>query len=289
MSTADQLLENMLSWIEQNEACEQQLRKLAKELESISEVSKAGQTVGSTVAVFGAVCTVAGGVATLMSGGMAAPLLLLGTAYTATGGAISLSSEVLEIIFSSQPMKEAKKAAEKGVRIENKIQQLFKKLKMERKSQNPRANTDELDQHVVIEIVKAIARRKGLVVNLTFNFMYDNRHNKNFQTICVMTLGVLAVFAFKLGGTGLRSLYTRGAERIARLTSTTACKRAAKVATALGMVFTLKEAIENWTDVIKKNHVTPASKSLREKADELREVTRTLKGQLNEIEAMLRR
>jgi len=49
------------------------------------------------------------------------------------------------------------------------------------------------------------------------------------------------------------------------------------------MLFTLREAIDNWTDMIKKNHVTEASKSLRDKADEIKEVTQTLREQLDDI------
>ncbi|XP_071320385.1 uncharacterized protein [Trachinotus anak] len=292
MGTADQLLEKIFSWIEENERCEKQLRKLARELESLREKCNAGQCVGNSVAVVGGICTIAGGVATLMTAGAAAPLLGLGALYSGVGGAISLSSDVIEIILSSEPMKEAQKAAKKSAKIENEIQQLFKKLKMERNRMNSSADLDELDRHVVIEIIKAIARRKGLTVPITithhtFKYMYNKREDKNFQMICAATLGILAVFAFKLGGTGLRSLYARGAEQINRLMSTAAYKRGAAVVQAVGIVFTLREAIDNWTDMIKKNHVTEASKSLRDKADEIKEVTQALREQLDDIKRKL--
>lgn len=49
------------------------------------------------------------------------------------------------------------------------------------------------------------------------------------------------------------------------------------------MVFSLPEAIDNWTDLIKKNHETEASKSMRETANNILESTRTLKKQFDNI------
>lgn len=49
------------------------------------------------------------------------------------------------------------------------------------------------------------------------------------------------------------------------------------------MAFALPEAIDNWKDLIEKNNVTEASKSLRDTADAILKMTRTLKKQLDEM------
>lgn len=52
---------------------------------------------------------------------------------------------------------------------------------------------------------------------------------------------------------------------------------------AVGLVFALPEAIDNWKDLIKENHVTEASKSLRDTADAILEMTRTPREQLDDM------
>lgn len=49
------------------------------------------------------------------------------------------------------------------------------------------------------------------------------------------------------------------------------------------MSFALPEAIDNWKDMIKNNHMTEASKSLRDTADAILKMTRTLSGQLDDM------
>ncbi|CAB1439528.1 unnamed protein product [Pleuronectes platessa] len=54
MTTADRLLEQMFSWIDQRSCCADQLVKLAQELKSLRQKCKGGECVGSSVAVVGA-------------------------------------------------------------------------------------------------------------------------------------------------------------------------------------------------------------------------------------------
>ncbi len=56
------------------------------------------------------------------------------------------------------------------------------------------------------------------------------------------------------------------------------------VGAAVGLAFALPEAIEIWKDQIKKNHVTEASQSLRDTADAILKISRTLRKQFNGIE-----
>lgn len=52
---------------------------------------------------------------------------------------------------------------------------------------------------------------------------------------------------------------------------------------AVGLAFALPEAIDNWKELIKNNHVTEASQSLRDTADALLKISRTLREQLNNM------
>ena len=52
---------------------------------------------------------------------------------------------------------------------------------------------------------------------------------------------------------------------------------------AVGMGFALPEAIDNWKDLIEKNHETEASRSLRDTADDILKMCRTLKDQFDNM------
>ena len=49
------------------------------------------------------------------------------------------------------------------------------------------------------------------------------------------------------------------------------------------MGFALPEAIDNWKDLIEKNHGTEASRSLRNTADDILKMCRTLKDQFDNM------
>lgn len=49
------------------------------------------------------------------------------------------------------------------------------------------------------------------------------------------------------------------------------------------MAFVLYECIDNWTKLIENDHVTDASKSLRDKADEFLNITQTIRKGLQNV------
>lgn len=51
----------------------------------------------------------------------------------------------------------------------------------------------------------------------------------------------------------------------------------------VGLAFALPEAIDSWTQMIKNNHVTKASQSLRDTANAIRRMTKSLMEQLDQI------
>ncbi|XP_039667843.1 uncharacterized protein LOC120565851 [Perca fluviatilis] len=302
MATADQLLELMFSWIEQRENCAKQLKKLAQELESLREKCNASECVGNTVAVVGSACLIGAGVATFLTAGAAAPFLgLLGAAYSGVGFAVSVGTKITEHFLSSNTMKEAQNIDKKSNEITNKIQKLFEQLKAEWEEASSSADPDDLDRHIMTEILKAMARHSGLDQKINFRklgdepkFFFDRRCiiRVLVNTVMVGVLGILAFFTFKLSGKKSKCLFAKGSQKLIKLMSTTAFKTALKggatvVGGAVGMAFALSEAIDSWKEQIKKNHVTEASQSLRDTADAILKMTQTLRGQFDNIKKML--
>ncbi|XP_028268100.1 uncharacterized protein LOC114440038 isoform X3 [Parambassis ranga] len=307
MSTADRLLDEIFSWIEQRESCAAKLRKLARELEELRKKCKATECVGSSVAVAGAACLIGAGVVTLCTGGAAAPFLgVLGAAYTGVGTTISVAAEIIEHFISSDTMEEAQKVEKKSDRIAEEIQRLFRKLKTE-KEVNRSADPDELDQHVMTEIMKAMARRMGVKHKINVTYINDEPYftlvggcglgglkPMIVNEAMVSLAGILSCFAYQLNGKKYKFLFTKGTEQLIKLISTkgfkTLLKGGAKViGGAVGMAFALSEAIDNWKDLIKKNHVTEASQSLKDTADAIKKMTQTLREQLDSIKMMLKK
>ncbi|XP_028268120.1 uncharacterized protein LOC114440051 [Parambassis ranga] len=305
MSTADRLLDEIFSWIEQRESCAAKLRKLARELEELRKKCNATECVGSSVAVAGTACLIGAGVLTLCTGGAAAPFLgVLGAAYTGVGATISVAAKITEHFISSDTMKDAQKVETKSDSIAKEIQRLFQKLKAEKKEVNHSADPDELDKHVMTEVMKAMARRNGLKDEINISYFIDDPYlnlgggrglgglNPMFTAQMVALAGILACFAFQLSGKKYKFLFAKGAEQLIKLISSNAFKTFLKggamvVGGAVGMGFALSEAIDNWKDLIKKNHVTEASQSLRDTADAIKKMTQTLREQLDSIKRML--
>ncbi|KAM9408141.1 uncharacterized protein KZ484_024338 [Pholidichthys leucotaenia] len=68
----------------------------------------------------------------------------------------------------------------------------------------------------------------------------------------------------------------------------TALKGGARVlGGAVGMLFSLPEAIDSWSKAIEENHETEASKSLKVTAKEIQDAAQTLQKKLDEIKTML--
>ncbi len=245
MATADLLLELMFSWIEQRECCAKQLRKLAQELELLRKNCNGGECVGSSVAVVGAACLIGAGVATVLTAGAAAPFLgVLGATYSGVGVAISVASKITEHFSSSSTMTEAQEIEKKSNEIAEKIQKLFRQLKAEREEVSSFADPDELDQHVMSEILRAMARRSGLRRNinvhvfndeLQFSFGGGRRRMRltpylfRPEVTLGLTVGLVCIlrsFTFQLSGKKCQPLFAKGVEQIIKRMAITGVKGA---------------------------------------------------------------
>ncbi|XP_034566414.1 uncharacterized protein LOC117831718 [Notolabrus celidotus] len=306
MSTADQLLEQMYSWIDQREQCAEKLKKLARELESLREKCNAGEIVGSSVAVAGSACLITAGVATLLTGGLALPLLgIAGGVCSVAGVGISVVTKITEYFLSSDTMEDAKKIEGKSNKTTENIQKLFMQLKTETQGKSSFADPNDLDREVMKEILKSMARRSGLQHCFILN-MLKTRHGffdagpgdagfiRNFSNKLMITLGsILSFFTLSASGNLFKLIFVKGGQQLGKEVSKLGLKTVLKggamaAGGVIGLAFELPEAIDQWKELISDNHVTEASQSLRDTAEDLMKICRTLRKQLDEIQQTFR-
>ncbi|XP_067426916.1 GRB10-interacting GYF protein 2-like isoform X2 [Thunnus thynnus] len=157
------------------------------------------------------------------------------------------------------------------------------------------------------EILRAMARRSGLKwpINISsfgdgwggargFTGLDSPQLNPNLikPEVMIAVAGVLICFSFKAEGKASKLLFAKGAEQLIKTVSSAGFKTFLKgggmaLGGAVGLAFALSEAIDNWKDLTEKNHVTEASQSLRDTADAILEMTRTLRKQLDDMKRML--
>lgn len=241
MSTADELLELMFSWIEERECCAEQLRKLAQELESLREKCNAVECVGSVASVVGAASMIGAGVATFFTAGAAAPLLAVaGGVYTGLGVTVSVATKITEHFLSSDTLKEAQQIEENSNNIARKIQKQFEQLNAQAKERSPFADPDGVDQHVMTEIVGAMARRSGLGQNIGFSteffsnpalgamMMNQSSNSAMAAGFTLQVVSILTFFSLKNGGKKFDILFAEGAKQLVKKVATTGFKTALK-------------------------------------------------------------
>lgn len=220
MGTADELLDEIFSWIKQREHFAEQLTQLAQELESLRKKCNAAETYGSSVSVVGSACVLGAGIATLFTGGAAAPpLLTAGTVYGGVGLATSVITKLTEHLLSSGTMKKAIELEKKSNDIAKNIKNLFDKLKAKIGTATSFANTDELEKNIFTNILIAVAKREQIhikieIPNLKINsphFFKDNMdlnfaEDSNYTTLVgfIGVCNILQCFGCGLNGKTLK-------------------------------------------------------------------------------------
>ncbi|XP_029983477.1 uncharacterized protein LOC115414317 [Sphaeramia orbicularis] len=281
MVAADEALEQMYSWIEQKELSAKKLQKLAKELKCDNF-----EVAGSTTAVVGCVSLIAAGVAMLFAGGLAALVVVIaGLMCSVVGTTINMRTKITKHISSSSTFKEATEIEKKCNHKAEKLQQLFEELKAQSTSTDP----DQNDQYVLKELLEAMARRSGLTdINPSF-LLDDHIFNLGGQHTSMKLNPVLKMPAI----TGFMCVlsffsFVPSGKKLNWKLSTIGLKTAVKggamvVGGALGLIFSLPEAIKSWKKFTTGNHVTEASESLRKTSMSFLNATQATKLELNEI------
>jgi Apolipoprotein L len=117
-------------WIRLRLETAQQLRVIAPELEKIRSNVCIARITGSSVAAAGGVAGIVGGVLTVVTAGLAAPIVLAvaGGAAAAVGSVTSVVSQIVERVMSGNEMKAAEAAIEEDSKMTSEVQQLIEKL-----------------------------------------------------------------------------------------------------------------------------------------------------------------
>ncbi len=241
MDTSDLLVELMLSWIEKREQCAGKLKKLAEELKTHRKNCNITETVGSSVAVAGSVSLIGAGIATLLTGGLAAPVLVGAAAVCSGAGVgVSVGTKITEHCISKGTMEEAQKIEKNSNEIAHKINQLLEQLKEEVKETSPFADEDEVDRHIMAKFAGAFARQSGLqhinsrLTDNELQFLMDAepgnmRLNQTLSPVMLDSIAtVLTFFTSSFSGKRAESLLVIGGKELSKQLSKAGVKTALK-------------------------------------------------------------
>ena len=85
------------------------LRQAANKLDEVWKGSKKAHAFGTTAGIVGGVLTIGGGVATIMTAGIASPLLIAGMGAGVVGAGTNLGTSIVEASLNSTEIKKAEK------------------------------------------------------------------------------------------------------------------------------------------------------------------------------------
>lgn len=270
--------------MEKGKLCARQLKDLADELESLREKFNIVETVSNTAAAIGSLAMVVAGVATVLTAGAAAPTLGLAAGVTSLAGAgVTVASKITEYFCTCNELKSVKQINKDCRRIAEEMKEHFEELKLQSGSRN----SDEQLKYIMREFLKAFAKHRGLRDYLDcldhmdelMNDLIQNPHKVFLSQSAFLTLrsilAILESFALKIEGRLLSGLLLAGEELavdVAVARSRALLKGGLRViGGVVCSVISIADAIKNWTDLIKDNNETKASKEIREKANSIQE------------------
>ncbi|KAJ7383593.1 hypothetical protein OS493_026778 [Desmophyllum pertusum] len=105
------------------------LRNSAAYLDQVWKDCKVASAVGSGANILGGVLSVVGGVATFMTAGVAAPLMVAGVVFGAAGTCTNLGTSYIEASANSSRIRAADEAVEKASRAMNNVKEKIRLLK----------------------------------------------------------------------------------------------------------------------------------------------------------------
>lgn len=245
------------------------LRAAAEELDDVWARHHIAHACGSSFGVIGGLLTVGGGIAALMTAGVASPLVAAGVSFGVIGGGTSVIAKVLESLKNSHVITEAnkdlKEAHDSLVKMKNNIED---RLDKEAKSYKLYMY-DFAVYHLnpSLKFLAAVLHAKGIVgvakagqagVQVTVNSKATA-----YGTMSGTSIEASAGGTLKTGGQFTDDVVQAGAK--------SGGKTAAKVTIVLGVVMLMWDAIDFGFTVndLVKNKGSEAAKHLREKADEL--------------------
>lgn len=85
------------------------IRAAAKKLDQVWEKHSVAHAVGNVFGIIGGICTIGGGVATLMTAGFATPLLVTGLSLGFTSAGTNALAKIIELVLNSNEIQKANK------------------------------------------------------------------------------------------------------------------------------------------------------------------------------------
>ena len=126
---ANEYMRLLQEWIPKRELTIHEIKVIARELRTVKQDVNIAKVVGGAVAVAGGVAAVAG---TILTGGLAAPLLVGGIAGAVTGGATSAGAEIAEKYISKDKLESAQNVLNEDAELSKRIESV--KLKLDSKT-----------------------------------------------------------------------------------------------------------------------------------------------------------
>ncbi|XP_039510990.1 uncharacterized protein LOC120465351 [Pimephales promelas] len=290
MEAADILCESLFRWLENRKKCAEELKKLAQELEDVHQGSNIGQVVGAATSV----ASISGAlIATVLTGGLAGPVLVAAAVGTVAGTAVSVTSTLVETFISSSTFKKANELMKEDEKVGTKIQEQLRDLKDRCRGA---LNADELDCEVTTRLMWSLARRSNTPVPLDFLRGFNRatffHHlapggldpDQASRFIC-QALGAATVFSLMTS-----SLKVSGKvmmKNIGRIGIKSAVKAGSRVLGVIGLGISLYDLIDKSVELAKDNQVTEASKFLRDSARQILDGQQELKEQLDAMHEII--
>ncbi|XP_057215344.1 uncharacterized protein LOC130569618 isoform X1 [Triplophysa rosa] len=282
MAEADELCDLLFLWLKKRKQCAEKLLALAKELEDVHEKSTVSQVVGSATSV---IALSTAGVVTILTGGLATPLLVATTVGTIAGAAVDFASTAIEAIISGSTMKDAKSIIQEDEKIGKNIQEAIENLKKKcGVQQNGAHGSTDVGSEVATQIMWALARRNNVDVPPGFlrifvrsAFFQNSGGLHAAAAIPQMLILSAAALCFQLGIEG----FEVGAKGLGMSGAKAASKAGFKLLGVIGLGISLYSLVSSCEEMLKSNQRTKASQALRNAAREVQEGRRNLEKQLD--------
>ncbi|XP_008293029.1 uncharacterized protein LOC103366937 [Stegastes partitus] len=284
MSSGERLLQLISSWMEQQQLCAEQLRKLARQLEALRQkhIQRAFVSVLKTALVGGSLIVL-----------FALTVVTLGAAFPLLNVTAEVCTKKKKLKPTELFLKEQQNVEKRSADITEEIQTLFEKLKTKAEATGSCSEPDQVDRYVMTKVLTALARQSGLKGQVSTSFCHGQPQifMKSMALIdspAVMAAvaGILSFFTLQVSGEKFKPSFDEGLQQLIEQMSISGCN-AELVVGATGTARILQQATDTWTGMIKKNHVTEACQILRDTADTMQRITSTLRQQFDDIKRML--
>ena len=162
------------------------LRASAEYLDSVWLRCRVSKTMGTSTSIVGGGLTIAGGVLTTMTAGLASPILIAGIATSSVGAATNIGTSLVEKILNSKQVRDMNAAFQRDKDITGKLDSQLENVKVYRDSPQLESlllfaqqllNAD----HIVVTLLKGILLSDDYQNNNITD--YQNTKNKDTELV----------------------------------------------------------------------------------------------------------